>query len=253
MVRGELEFVHLHRRQLPLDARADRPPAGYVRDTPARERRHRRSGWLGPRGDARAPPMRVLVTCPPMLRRIDQFRAPFDQRGIALETPDVVQVLTEQQLLALVPRCDGWIIGDDPATRAVFAAGKAGALKAAVRWGVGVDNVDFAAARDLGIPVANTPGMFGREVADLAMAYVTALAREFVVIDRGVRAGGWPKPAGISLEGRTVALVGFGDIGRQTARRLLAADMKVTAYDPAIDAQALPQGVQSAVWPAGLE
>ena len=79
-----------------------------------------------------------------------------------------------------------------------------------MKWGVGVDNVDVEAAGELGIPIANTPCMFGKEVADLAAGYVTALAREFVAIDRGVRGGGWPKPTGISLEGRTVALVGWG-------------------------------------------
>jgi D-3-phosphoglycerate dehydrogenase len=193
--------------------------------------------------------MKVLITCPPMLRNIDAFRARFDFHGIALETPEVAQVLGEDALIALVPQCDGWIIGDDPATRAVFAAGRAGRLKAAVKWGVGVDNVDFAAARDLEIPIANTPAMFGKEVADLAMAYVTALARELVAIDRGVRAGGWPKPTGISLEGRRVALVGYGDIGRQTARRLRAAEMEVVAYDPLLDPRNPPPDIGVAVWP----
>ena len=181
--------------------------------------------------------MKVLVTCPPMLRNLDEFRPRFEERAIDVAAPTVVQTLTEPELIELLPGCDGWIIGDDPATRAVFAAGKAGRLKAAVKWGVGVDNVDLEAAGELGIPIANTPCMFGKEVADLAMGYVTALAREFVAIDRGVRGGGWPKPTGISLEGRTVALVGYGDIGRNTARRLLAAEMRVLAYDPVLESQ----------------
>jgi D-3-phosphoglycerate dehydrogenase len=193
--------------------------------------------------------MNVLVTCPPMLEALAEFRPRFEERGIGLKAPSVVQTLTEAALVTLVPDCDGWIIGDDPATRAVFAAGKAGKLKAAVKWGVGVDNVDFAAARELGIPLVNTPGMFGREVADVAMAYVTALARHLVSIDRGVRRGAWPKPSGMSLEGRTAALVGYGDIGRHTARRLLAADMRVLAYDPALDTGRPPEGVDVAMWP----
>jgi phosphoglycerate dehydrogenase-like enzyme len=193
--------------------------------------------------------MRVLITCPPMLRDLDAMRPRFTQHAIALETPAVVQILSEPELIRLVPQCDGWIIGDDPATRAVFAAGKAGRLKAAVKWGVGVDNVDFAAAGEFGIPVTNTPAMFGREVADLAMGYVTALARQFVAIDRGVRAGAWPKPAGISLAGRTAALVGYGDIGRHTARRLLAAEMRVIVYDPAWTAGDTAAGIEIAQWP----
>src|SRR5262245_19254166 len=100
--------------------------------------------------------MKVLVTCPPMLRGLDEFRPRFESHAIALETPAVVQTLTEEELLGLVPACDGWIIGDDPVTRRVLAAGKAGRLRAAVKWGIGVDNVDQAAMRELGIPFANT-------------------------------------------------------------------------------------------------
>lgn len=148
-----------------------------------------------------------------------------------------------------MPQFDGWIIGDDPANEAVLQAGKAGKLKALVKWGVGVDNVDVAAAQALGIPVTNTPRMFGAEVADVAMGYVIALARQTFLIDRAVRAGQWLKPAGISLAGKTVALVGFGDIGQNTAKRLLASDMKVIAYDPYFQLIDGLGDVQSAVWP----
>lgn len=193
--------------------------------------------------------MNILVTCPPMLRMIDSFRPLFAQHGATITTPNVVQTLSVEELKTLVPQHDGWIIGDDPATREVFEAGKAGQLKAAVKWGIGVDNVDFAACKDLGIPITNTPNMFGGEVADIAVGYVIALARQTFDIDRGVRAGEWPKPRGISLAGKTVALVGYGDIGKNTARRLLAADMTVLAYDPyAPDDNAMPQ-VQRATWP----
>lgn len=184
-----------------------------------------------------------------MLRMIDSFRPLFAQHGAEITTPDVVQTLSVEQLKELVPQHDGWIIGDDPATREVFEAGKAGRLKAAVKWGIGVDNVDFAACKDLGISITNTPNMFGGEVADIAVGYVIALARQTFDIDRGVRACDWPKPRGISLAGKTVALVGYGDIGRNTARRLLAADMTVVAYDPyAPDDSAMTQ-VQRATWP----
>ncbi len=193
--------------------------------------------------------MKILVTCPPMLRMIDSFRPLFAQYGAEITTPNVVQTLSVEELKTLVPQHDGWIIGDDPATREVFEAGKAGNLKAAVKWGIGVDNVDFAACKDLGIPITNTPNMFGGEVADIAVGYVIALARQTFDIDRGVRAGEWPKPRGISLAGKTVALVGYGDIGKNTARRLLAADMTMVAYDPyAPDDSAMPQ-VQRATWP----
>jgi D-3-phosphoglycerate dehydrogenase / 2-oxoglutarate reductase len=86
----------------------------------------------------------------------------------------------------------------------------------------------------------------------VAVGYVIALARHTVEIDRGVRAGSWPKPRGLSLAGRTVAVLGYGDIGRNTARRLLAADMVVIAYDPFVDPSSLEAGVSLAAWPERL-
>lgn len=192
--------------------------------------------------------MRVLVTCPPMLGMIEEFRPFFASRGVELTAAKVVQILSEDELCALLPQFDGWIIGDDPATRRVFAAGQAGQLKAAVKWGIGVDNVDFAACNDFGIPITNCPNMFGGEVADVGMGYISALARETYIIDRGVREGRWPKPRGISLAGRTLGLIGLGDIGRNLARRALAADMKIVAYDP-FYAGALADGIERAGWP----
>lgn len=197
--------------------------------------------------------MKVLVTCPPMLGMIDSFRPIFAHRGVEITTPTVVQTLSVEELVQIVPEHDGWIIGDDPATREVFAAGKNGKLKAAVKWGIGVDNVDFSACKEFGIPIANTPNMFGAEVADIAVGYVIALARETFQIDDGVRQGQWPKPRGISLSGKTVALIGYGDIGKNTAKRLLAADMTIIAFDPvAPDAPELAD-VQRAIWPNRIE
>lgn len=177
--------------------------------------------------------MKILLTCPPMIGQIERFRPAFEAKGVQVVVPDnFVQTLSEDALIKLLPDFDGWIIGDDPATRQVFEAGKKGKLKAAVKWGIGIDNVDMQAAKDLGIPISNTPYMFGGEVADLAVGYTIALARYTHLIDKAIREEKWVKPAGISLAGKTVALVGFGDIGRSVAKRLLAMDMILNVYDP---------------------
>jgi len=191
----------------------------------------------------------VLVTCPPMLGQIHRFMEFAADRGLKLHPAQVTQILSEDELKTLLPGYDGWIIGDDPATRAVFQAGQAGRLRAAVKWGIGVDNVDFAACKDLGIPIINTPQMFGTEVADVATAFVIGLARQLFVIDRGVRAGGWPKPAGISLVGRTVGVIGLGDIGRNVVTRMQALGMRVIGYDPGVQGDAGIGGLQRAAWP----
>jgi D-3-phosphoglycerate dehydrogenase len=176
--------------------------------------------------------MRVLVTCPPMLKNMARFLPIFEEHGVEPVIPPMVQVLTENELLDIVPTVDGWIIGDDPATEKVFAAGKAGRLRAAVKWGVGVDNVDFAAAKKLGVPVTNTPRMFGNEVAELAVAYMIGLARQTHYIDRQIRIGNWAKPTGVTLHGKCAAIIGLGDIGNSTAKRLRAFGMKLLGYDP---------------------
>ena len=195
----------------------------------------------------------VLITCPPMIGQINAFTGLFENASCNIHIPNFKQTLSVQELLKLVPKFDAWIIGDDPVTRDVVAAGAAGNLKAAVKWGVGVDNVDFSAFADFGIPVTNTPGVFGREVADVAIGYVTALARELFVIDRGVRENKWPKPAGISLWNKSALIVGFGDVGKQTAKRLLACDMTVSACDPVYESASSHAGVLIENWPQAAE
>lgn len=198
--------------------------------------------------------MKVLITCPPMLRRVEEFRSIFTNKGIELVTPNVVQVLSEEELVGLVPQVDAWIIGDDPATRKVFEAGKKGKLKAAVKWGVGIDNVDFAACRYLDIPISNTPQMFGNEVADLAMAYLLGLARYSYQIDREVRSGNWIKPSGISVTGKTVAVIGLGDIGKSTIKRLAGFGVIINVYDPYTKNSAEEVGAHEILsFPNGLE
>lgn len=196
---------------------------------------------------------KILVTCPPMLGMIDHFRPVFESSNVELTAAKVIQTLSVEELIRLVPEHDGWIIGDDPATREVFKAGKSGSLKAAVKWGIGVDNVDFSACKELGIPITNTPNMFGNEVADMAVGYVIALARETFQIHGGVSQGQWPKPRGISLAGKTVALIGLGDIGRNVARRLLAASMRVNAYDPVAVTPPELHEVNRLAWPNRIE
>lgn len=189
-----------------------------------------------------------------MLGMIEEFRHFFEEKGLELVTPKIVQTLSEEELIELLPGMDAWIIGDDPATERVFTAGVKGNLKAAVKWGVGVDNVDFKACEKLGIPISNTPNMFGGEVADVALSLILGLARQTILIDRGVRAHKWPKPAGISLTDRKVALIGFGDIGKAVAKRLYAFDMDIKVYDPFASKSSDDEARYSFhSWPEGIE
>lgn len=189
-----------------------------------------------------------------MLGMFEEFVEPAEVLGITLVAAKTTQVLTEEELIELLPHYDGWIIGDDPATKQVFEAGIKGKLKAAVKWGIGVDNVDFAACKELNIPIINTPNMFGGEVADVALAFLLGLARETYYIDREIRTNhGWPKPAGMSVAGKTVGVVGFGDIGKSTVKRLGGFDVNVTVYDPGVDGEQGFNFVTRKRFPDGLE
>jgi D-3-phosphoglycerate dehydrogenase len=194
-------------------------------------------------------PFRVLVTCPPMIGQLSRFLPSASNMNLELIPAQVTQTLSEHELMGLLPKFDGWIIGDDPATRQVFESARRGTLKAAVKWGIGVDNVDFEACSELNIPIANTPGMFGAEVADVAVGYVIALARHTFEIDRNIRTGSWPKLCGISLAGRTAAVLGYGDIGKNTVRRLQASDMNVIVYDPRLQEGTIGPYISAAIWP----
>ena len=98
--------------------------------------------------------------------------------------------------------------------------------------GIGVDGfVDFEAAKERGIRVANVPGYGDRTVAEHAIALMFGVARRVVQFDGIVRSGGWAEhPSGIELKGRRIGLVGFGPIARETARMALGLGMEVVAW-----------------------
>lgn len=173
--------------------------------------------------------LRALITCPQMLLHGDEFVARLAAVGVTADTPEVVQQLSEDELVAIIDQYDGTIVGDDPYTARVIA--KADRLRIIAKWGVGVDNIDLEAAAARGIRVMNTPGVFGDEVSDVTIGYAILLARQLHVTDARVRVGEWPKIRGFSLGGRTLGVVGLGSIGQAVVRRALAHDLRVLGYD----------------------
>lgn len=141
--------------------------------------------------------------------------------------------LTSTEVAQLLPGVDGYIAGlDGIDANAIKAADR---LKVIARYGVGVDNVDLAAAQEKGIIVTNTPGANSVSVAELALGLMLALARQIPVAVEAVHQGKWPRSSGISLEGKVVGILGLGAIGKQLARRLAGFDCKIVAFDPYAD------------------
>ena len=96
-------------------------------------------------------------------------------------------------------------------------------------WGTGTDNVDLAACKARGVIVANTPGVNANAVAEHTLALMLTVTRQIPAMDRGVRAGEWPRALLVQLEGKTLGVVGLGAIGRRVAMLGAAFGMRVLA------------------------
>ena len=127
-------------------------------------------------------------------------------------------------------------------------------LKGIVKYGVGTDSIDIAAASRRGVMVVNCPDYGTETVADHAFALLIALARRIPELDRAMRERAWIWPApewfGVDLAGKTLGLVGLGRIGRAMARRARGFGMTLLAADPYVDRRA---ALDSGVAPVGLD
>jgi D-3-phosphoglycerate dehydrogenase len=111
----------------------------------------------------------------------------------------------------------------------IDAALETGRLKLVIRGGVGVDNIDVEYAKSKGITVANTPNASSASVAELAIGHMFCLARFIHIANHTMRQGKWEKKhyEGIELAGKTLGLIGYGRIAKETAKRAMALGMKV--------------------------
>lgn len=156
------------------------------------------------------------------------------------------------ELLELLPGMDAIVTGTDELTAGVIAA--APRLRVIAKHGVGLDNVDVAAAAAHGVAVSVTTGAVHDSVADLALALLLALARAIVPAHVATAAGGWQPTTGVELRGRTLGIIGLGRIGREVAARAQAFGMAVCAHDPYPDRDwAAAHGVELVALDALLE
>jgi len=169
---------------------------------------------------------RVLISDALSPRAVEIFR----ERGV---DTDVMTGLTPDDLKKVIGKYDGLAIRSaTKVTKALLE--HAENLKVIGRAGIGVDNVDVPAATQRGIVVMNTP--FGNSIttAEHAVALMFALARQLPAADRSTQAGKWEKSRfmGVELTGKTLGVVGCGNIGSIVADRAVGLKMKVVAYDP---------------------
>jgi D-3-phosphoglycerate dehydrogenase len=146
--------------------------------------------------------------------------------------------ISADDLLKVASDYDAMVVrGRTKVTAAVFEA--AVKLKVVGRAGVGVDNIDLTAARSHDVTVVNSPKATSLAVAELALGMMFALARMLPMADSTMKQGQWIKKQlkGIELNGKTLGIVGMGNIGTALASRAAGLGMKVIGYDSLVPAE----------------
>lgn len=178
----------------------------------------------------------VLVTAPGFDALDPQTGRRLTDAGYTIKLAGAVGGRTPADVAQLTQDVVGVIASADPFTAEVFQAARG--LRVIARFGAGFDSVDLDAATAAGVAVTTLPGLNADAVAEHTIALMLAILRRLIENDREVRAGRWDRGGELtprSLGGRRVGIVGFGSVGQSVARRLLAFDASVRAFDPAIE------------------
>lgn len=170
--------------------------------------------------------MKILVCDKTESEAVEKMR----QAGLQVDVRDDI---TPEELAQALPAYDGMVVRSRTKVRQPLID-LCPNLKVIVRGGVGLDTIDAEYARSKGITVMNTPQASSASVAELAIGFMLALARSIVPATLSMKAGKWEKKRfeGDELGGKTLGIVGIGNIGRETAKRAVALGMTVLATDP---------------------
>ena len=182
---------------------------------------------------------KVLITDALSPRAVEIFAA----RGVEA---DVAVGLKPDELRRRIAAYDGLAVRSATKVTADLIAA-AGALKVIGRAGIGVDNIDVPAATERGIVVMNTPYGNSITAAEHTIAMMFALARQIPAADRSTQMGKWEKSRfmGVELSGKTLGIIGCGNIGAIVADRAHGLKMRVVAYDPFLSPErAIELGVE---------
>lgn len=153
-------------------------------------------------------------------------------KGFGIQLNTTGKVLNEDGVVELCRGAEGLIVGIDPVTARVMDENPQ--LRAISKYGVGMDNIDLAAAAGRNIAVKNAGGANALSVAELAVGLFFSLARGIPYAAAGTKAGRWEGLKGMELFGKTAGIVGFGNIGREVARIARGVGMDVLACDPCL-------------------
>ena len=176
--------------------------------------------------------MTTIPITPRGFREVDgEHKELLAANGLEPRYPAVGRTLTEDELVELVAGCRAVIVGLDPVTDRVMAAGP---LSLVVKYGAGLDNVDLDAAEHRRVLVVPTPGANSLSVAELTIGFMLALARALVYHHSAMADGTRSRRVGMELAGRRLGLIGFGYVGQRVAALASCLGMEVVVYDPVV-------------------
>ena len=178
---------------------------------------------------------RVLITPRSFVQSGQKALQLLEEAGYDLILNGSGRTFTEEEMIGQCSGVDALIVGIDPVTKNVID--HAACLKAISKYGAGLDNIDIGAANARGIRIDKAAGTNATSVAELAVGLFFSLARWIPLIASKNKAGGWERKRGIELKGKTVGIIGMGNIGREVARMCFGLGMIVVAYDPYILAE----------------
>ena len=173
---------------------------------------------------------RIAVTPRSMSEGGHPALAALTEHGYEVVFPAPGRLPSEDELIACLPQCVGYLAGVEPVPRRVLEASPS--LKVISRNGSGVDNIDVGFARERGILVERAHAANARGVAELALGLMFCALRSIAWSDRQLAAGAWKRRKGREVLGKTLGIVGCGAIGRTLAQMALALGMRVLGHDP---------------------
>jgi len=147
---------------------------------------------------------------------------------------------TLQELMETLPTCVGYLAGVEPVPAELLSM--CPNLKVISRNGIGVDNIDLAAASKLGIVLEKAAGANSRGVAELTIALMLAGLRHIIWSDQSMKRGEWARREGIEVEDRILGVVGCGNIGKYVTSMGIGLGMRVLAHDVIVDESFKPGG-----------
>ncbi|MDL2307131.1 hydroxyacid dehydrogenase [Desulfovibrio sp. OttesenSCG-928-C06] len=152
-------------------------------------------------------------------------------KGIDVVLNPFGRKLNEKETIEFLAGADGLLAGLEPLTEKVLSH-HVGKLKAISRIGIGMDNVDIAAAKKFNIAVSNTPDAPTSAVTEMTLAVILAFCRQLIPQNSALHAGQWQKILGRSVSELSVLIVGFGRVGKSVYNALLPFGAQLTIYDP---------------------